>query len=295
MEINFIDWVSFKSFEIAGTNMTLAEFCAQYSAVQTNWVYTVAGIIGILLLLINKNKKWYWYLFLALYTVMSVTSVGMHTADYGEFEPFKMTTKLLASYVDMSLTELTVWWGACCAAMEFHPGKNKKKTAFISVVTAIMLVVIAVLTYEVFVVHNRPLYIGGGGAPMDGKTGGLSLAEFGCFLTAVPLSISSAQTSRVWKRPKREQSFFLFQRFSSRLLSPLSGAITKSTDLLSATSTVIRSGTFWAALQSLRLFSGFSREKPTKNSESSKKNTKRKQHKKSQAHQSVCLFLIYDY
>ncbi len=186
MQINFIDWVSFKDILI-DANMTLAEYCAQYSAVQTNWVYTVAGIVGILTFIITKNRKWYWYLFLALYTVMSVTSVGMHTADYGEFEPFKMTTKLLASYVDMSLTELTVWWGACCAAMEFHPGKNKKKTVFTAVVTAIMLIVIAVLTYEVFVVHNRPLYIGGGGAPMDGKTGGLSLAELGCFLTAVPL------------------------------------------------------------------------------------------------------------
>ncbi len=186
MQINFIDWVSFKDILI-DANMTLAEYCAQYSAVQTNWVYTVAGIVGILTFIITKNRKWYWYIFLALYTVMSVTSVGMHTADYGEFEPFKMTTKLLASYVDMSLTELTVWWGACCATLEFHPEKCKKRSIFIGVVTAIMLVVIAVLTYEVFVIHNRPLYIGGGGAPMDGKTGGLSLAELGCFLTAVPL------------------------------------------------------------------------------------------------------------
>lgn len=187
MQINFIDWVSFKDIPLFDGAMTLAEYCAQYSAVQTNWVYTIAAIVGILTLIITKNKKWYWYIFLVLYSVMSVTSVGMHTADYGEFEPFKMTTKLLASYVDMSLTELTVWWGACCAAMEFHPGKNKKRTIFTAVVTAIMVIVIAVLTYEVFVVHNRPLYIGGGGAPMDGKTGGLSLAEFGCFLTAVPL------------------------------------------------------------------------------------------------------------
>ncbi len=187
MEINFIDWVAFKTHEIAGSTMTLAEYCAQYSAVQTNWVYTFAGIIGILLLLISKNKKWYWYLFLAFYTVMSVTSVGMHTADYGEFQPGTLTTKLFMSYIDMSLTEYTVWWGACCAAMEFHPGKNKKKTYFIAAVTALMVIVIAILTFEVFVMHDRPLYIGGGGAPMDGKTGGLSLAELGCFITACPL------------------------------------------------------------------------------------------------------------
>ena len=187
MQINFIDWVSFKDIPLFDGAMTLAEYCAQYSAVQTNWVYTIAAIVGILTLIITKNKKWYWYIFLVLYSVMSVTSVGMHTADYGEFEPFKMTTKLLASYVDMSLTELTVWWGACCAAMEFHPGKNKKRTIFTAVVTAIMVIVIAVLTYEVFVVHNRPLYIGGGGAPMDGKTGGMSIAEVGCVITVCPI------------------------------------------------------------------------------------------------------------
>ena len=90
MQINFIDWVSFKDIPLFDGAMTLAEYCAQYSAVQTNWVYTIAAIVGILTLIITKNKKWYWYIFLVLYSVMSVTSVGMHTADYGEFEPFKI-------------------------------------------------------------------------------------------------------------------------------------------------------------------------------------------------------------
>lgn len=204
MNFNFIDWVAFKSVPIGDGAMTLAEYCAQYSAVQTNWVYTVAGIIGILLLLISKNKKWYWYLFLAFYTVMSVTSVGMHTADYGEFVPYTMTTKLFMSYVDMSLTEYTVWWGACCAAMEFHPGKNKKKTYFIAAVTTLMVIVIAILTYEVFVIHNRPLYIGGGGAPMDGKTGGLSLAELGCFITACPLFYLFGSNFKHMQKPEKQ-------------------------------------------------------------------------------------------
>ena len=121
--------------------------------------------------------------------IMSVTSVGMHTANYGEFQPGVLTTKLFASYIDMSFTELVAWSGVCCFAFEFYQNasEKKKRNIFLIGVTAIMLVVLSVLTYEVFVLHDRPLYIGGGGAPMDGKTGGLSLAEFGCFLTALPI------------------------------------------------------------------------------------------------------------
>ncbi len=190
LKLNFIDWVSFKEIiPIEGVSTTLAEFAAQYAAVQTNWVYTLAAIIAIAMLLIKKNKKWYWYIFIILYMIMSVTSVGMHTANYGEFQPGVLTTKLLASYVDMSFTELVAWSGVCCFAFEFYQkaDEKKKRNIFLIGVTAIMVIVLSVLTYEVFVLHDRPLYIGGGGAPMDGKTGGLSLAEFGCFLTALPI------------------------------------------------------------------------------------------------------------
>lgn len=188
MELNFIDWPSFKDIVLEG-GTTLAEYCAQYAAVQTNWVYTLAAFICIAILLIKKNKKWYWYVFILLYMFMSVTSVGMHTANYGEFQPGVLTTKLLASYIDMSFTELVAWSGVCCFAFEFYQNasEKKKRNIFLISVTAIMLVVLSVLTYEVFVLHDRPLYIGGGGAPMDGKTGGLSLAEFGCFVTALPI------------------------------------------------------------------------------------------------------------
>lgn len=188
MSFNFIDWPSFKNVVLEG-GTTLAEYCAQYAAVQTNWVYTLAAIICFAVLFIKKNKKWYWYIFILLYMIMSVTSVGMHTANYGEFQPGVLTTKLFASYIDMSFTELVAWSGVCCFAFEFYQKSNeiKKRNIFLIGVTAIMLVVISVLTYEVFVLHDRPLYIGGGGAPMDGKTGGLSLAEFGCFLTALPI------------------------------------------------------------------------------------------------------------
>ena len=187
MSLNFIDWVSFKNIVIDGTT-TLAEYCAQYAAVQTNWVYTVAAILAIIILLVKKNKKWQWYLFIVIYMVMSVTSVGMHTANYGEFEPGVLTTKLVASYIDMSLTELVAWSGVCALAVEFYPQleRRKQRNIFLACETAWMLLVIGVLTYEVFVIHDRPLYIGGGGAPMDGKTGGLSLAELGCFITALP-------------------------------------------------------------------------------------------------------------
>ena len=187
MSLNFIDWVSFKNIIVDGT-MTLAEYCAQYAAVQTNWVYTVSAILAIIILLVKKNKKWQWYLFIVIYMLMSVTSVGMHTANYGEFEPGVLTTKLVASFIDMSLTELVAWSGVCALAVEFYPQieRRKQRNIFLACVTAWMLLVIGVLTYEVFVIHDRPLYIGGGGAPMDGKTGGLSLAEFGCFITALP-------------------------------------------------------------------------------------------------------------
>ncbi len=190
LKLDFIDWLSFKDiipFEEVDT--TLAEFCAQYSAVQTNWAYTFAAIIGIIILLMKKNKKFYWYLFLIIYSVMSVTSVGMHTANYGAFEPGVLTTKLLASYVDMSFTELTAWCGVCSFAMEFYqtPETRKKRNAFIIAVSAIAVLVLGILTYEVFVIHDRPLYFGGGGAPMDGKTGGMSIAEVGCVITVLPI------------------------------------------------------------------------------------------------------------
>ncbi len=206
MSINFIDWVSFKDI-MADATTTLAEYCAQYAAVQTNWVYTFAGIIGIIVLLLKKNKKWYWYGFLIIYTIMSVTSVGMHTANYGEFQPGVLTTKLLASYVDMSFTELVAWSGVCCFVMEFYDNNKKFRNKFLAVETVIMLIVIAVLTYEVFVLHDRPLYIGGGGAPMDGKTGGLSLAELGCFITALP--ILYVLIANFKKMEKNEKSLFI--------------------------------------------------------------------------------------
>lgn len=190
MKLDFIDWLSYKEiFPFDEINMTLAEFCAQYSAVQTNWAYTFAAIIGIIILLVKKNKKWYWYLFLILYTVMSITSVGMHTANYGAFEPGVLTTKLLASYVDMSLTELVAWCGVTSFALEFYqlPQQRKKRNAFLIFEATITVIVLSILTYEVFVLHDRPLYFGGGGAPMDGKTGGMSIAEVGCVITVLPI------------------------------------------------------------------------------------------------------------
>ena len=47
LKLDFIDWLSFKDIlPFEGVDTTFAEFCAQYSAVQTNWAYTYAAIIG---------------------------------------------------------------------------------------------------------------------------------------------------------------------------------------------------------------------------------------------------------
>ncbi len=215
MNFNFIDWLSFKDiFPVPGSETSLAEFCAQYSDVQTNWCYTVAAIIGIIILLLKKNKKWYWYIFLVIYMVMSVTSVGMHTANYGEFVRGEMTTKLFMSFVDMSLTELVAWSAVCCFAFEFFEDNKSKRNKFLAVETAICVAVIGILTYEVFVLHDRPLYLSKqffttGVAPaMDGKTGGLSIAEFGCFVTALP--ILYLLFTNFGKMEKNEKSLFIF-------------------------------------------------------------------------------------
>lgn len=191
LKLNFIDWLSFKEvFPFGEGDLSLAEFAAQYADVQTNWAYTYAAFIGIIILLVKKNKKWFWYLFLALYAIMSVTSVGMHTANYGEFQPGVLTTKLLASFVDMTFTELVAWCGVCSFAMEFYttPETRKKRNIFVIAVSIFAAIVIGILAYEVFVIHNRPLYFfGGNGAPMDGKTKGMSIAELGCVITVLPI------------------------------------------------------------------------------------------------------------
>lgn len=179
--------------ELKATGTSFGEFCAQYAAVMTNWAYTMAAIVGIIILALRKNNKWWWYLFLAITAVMSVTSVGMHTADYGEFARYTMTTKLLASYIDMSFTELMAWSGCLCFVFEFYDTRPKQKKGFTIGITTWAIIVLAVLTFEVFVLNNRFLWIGGrgpDGLPFDmgGDHGGLSLAEFGCFLTCLPLA-----------------------------------------------------------------------------------------------------------
>ena len=171
---------------------SFGEFCAQYSAVMTNWAYTMGAIAAIIVLLIKGNKKWYWYVFFVIVAVMSVTSVGMHTADYGEFARYTMTTKLLASYIDMSFTELMAWSGVLCFTFEFYENRPKLKKRISTGVTIWAAIVLAVLTFEVFVINNRFLWIGGRGPDglpydMGGDHGGLSLAEFGCFITCLPL------------------------------------------------------------------------------------------------------------
>lgn len=185
--INFIDWFSFLNIDITaqGVTMPLSEWVAQYACVQTNYVMTIAGLIAIGILLLKRIKKWWWYAFFAILTIVSITSVGMHTANYGEFQSGVLTTKLVGSYVDMSFTILTAWAGVCCFIFEFCDKRFKKPFAIgISGWTA---VVILTLTIEVFIFKDRPLFILGGGAAMDGAKGGFSVAEICCFLTALPV------------------------------------------------------------------------------------------------------------
>lgn len=202
-DLHFIPWYSLSQLswtEIAAlvsdggsfSATSFGEYCAQYSAVMTNWAYTLAAVVSLIVLLCKRNKKWFWYLFFAIVAVMSVTSVGMHTADYGEFEPGKITTKLLASYVDMSFTELMAWSGVLCFIFEFYSSNKKNRNRFAWAVTGWAIFILLMLTFEVFVQKNRPLWIGGRdefGVPYDmgGDHGGLSFAEFGCFITCLPL------------------------------------------------------------------------------------------------------------
>lgn len=147
--MNFVNWYELKDIFV-DANMTLAEYCGQYAAVQTNWVYTIAALLGIVVLAVKGNKKWYWYIFLSIVAVMSFTSVGMHTANYGEFQRGVLTTKLVASYVDMTFTELMAWSGVCCFVMEFYSDSKKRRNVFLSLETILAVAVIAILTYEVF-------------------------------------------------------------------------------------------------------------------------------------------------
>lgn len=185
--INFIDWFSFLNIDVTaqGVTMPLSEWVAQYACVQTNYVMTIAGLIAIGILAIKRIKKWWWYVFFAILTIVSITSVGMHTANYGEFESGVLTTKLVGSYVDMSFTIFTAWSGVCCFIFEFCDKKFKKPFAL--AITSWTTLVILTLTIEVFVFKDRPLFILGGGAAMDGAKGGFSIAEICCFLTALPI------------------------------------------------------------------------------------------------------------
>lgn len=202
--LNFITWFSYYRLDWNGISALVADsssgfsassfgqYCAQYAATMTNWAYTIAALTAIVVLLLKKNKKWYWYCFFAIVALMSVTSVGMHTADYGEFAPGKITTKLLASYVDMTFTELMAWSGVLCFIFEFYGDNEKLRDRFAKVVSGWSAFVLLMLTFEVFIQKNRPLWIGGRdamGLPFDmgGDHGGLSLAELGCFITCLPL------------------------------------------------------------------------------------------------------------
>ena len=68
--LNFIPWYDLYNMtweEIAAmatadssfAATTFGQYCAQYAATMTNWVYTLASICAIVILLCKKNKKCY--------------------------------------------------------------------------------------------------------------------------------------------------------------------------------------------------------------------------------------------
>lgn len=228
--LNFITWFDFYKLDwgaISGmiaqdsafTATSFGQYCAQYAATMTNWAYTLAALAGIIILLCKRNKKWYWYVFFAVVAVMSVTSVGMHTADYGEFAPGTITTKLLASYVDMSFTELMAWSGVLCFIFEFYGDNKKTRNRFAGIVSGWSGFVLLMLTFETFIQKNRPLWIGGRdamGIPFDmgGDHGGLSFAELGCFITCLPLLYILISKFKVIPKKERGLVVLLLSTFA---------------------------------------------------------------------------------
>lgn len=223
-KINVIDWFSLFNIDVTvqGETMPLSEWCAQYSCVQTNFVMTLAGIFSIILLMIKKNKKWWWYVFFTIFTITSITSVGMHTANYGEFESGVLTTKLLGSYIDMGFCLLIAWSAVCCFIYEFCDLKHRRP--FTTAITLWTILTILTLTIEVFVFKDRPLFIFGGGKAMDGASGGFSIAEFTCFLIAFPIiPIVIFNTKTIDKTEFRYISFVISIFLIAAIVSNLYG------------------------------------------------------------------------
>lgn len=166
--------------------MTTDELRAQYANLQTSLPLFFISIIAIIILFVKGQRRFHWYYVFITVFLCGIPTVLMHGADYGVFEPGVLTPKLIFSFFDISFVILMADAFILAFIKEFC---NKKIIHLVGYgVTILAILMIAYVAFEVFgPLHDRPLWIGGNGAPMDGFTSGLSIGEFGALLVALPI------------------------------------------------------------------------------------------------------------
>lgn len=187
--------------------MAIAEISAKFSNIQTSYMLFFVGVMCLTLMAIKGQKKWWWYYLFASVVICSFPTLFMHASDYTQFTPGVLSSKLVNSFYDISSCIIVAHAGIIAILFEFASKKILKKFAIaVTAFDAFALIFVAV---EVFgPQHDRPLWIGGHGAPMDGVSGGLSMGEFFCLITAslvIPLFFYS-----IGKMDKMEKKVILF-------------------------------------------------------------------------------------
>lgn len=162
------------------------EIKAQYANLQTSIPLFLISIIAIVILLAKGQKRFHWYYVFITVFLCGIPTVLMHGADYGAFQPGILTEKLLFSFFDISFVILMADAFILAFLKEFCSKKAIKNIGL--GVTLLAVFFIGYVAVEVFgPLHDRPLWIGGNGAPMDGTSPGLSIGEFGALLVAIPI------------------------------------------------------------------------------------------------------------
>ncbi len=188
-------------------SLTLSEICAKFSDVQTSFMCFFVGTICIVLMLLKGQKKWWWYYLFASEIVCAIPTLFMHASAYSEFTPGVLSVKLVNSFYDISSCIILAHAAIIAILFEFASKKILKKCAL--AITAFDAFAIIFVAVEVFgPQHDRPLWIGGHGAPMDGTTAGFSMGEFFCIITGfciIPLFIYAFR-----KMDKTEKKLLIF-------------------------------------------------------------------------------------